>query len=158
MGFAANSFGQLTPVTATAESSATIVTQMAITKNIDLRFGQVAVSAVTAGTITIGTDNSVSTSGAEVQAMGGTTSAASFGVTGTNDAVYTISCPATINLTGGGPAMLVTLTRTPAGATSTLSATGTATIIVGGTLSVAAGQPAGLYENDTDLDVTVNYN
>jgi hypothetical protein len=37
-------------------------------------------------------------------------------------------------------------------------ASGTQTLLVGGTLNVLGGQPADTYSNDTDLKVTVNYN
>jgi len=35
---------------------------------------------------------------------------------------------------------------------------GAQTLLVGGTLNVAAAQAAGVYTNTTDMTVTVNYN
>lgn len=48
-------------------------------------------------------------------------------------------------------------TSTPS-ATGTIDGTGSQTLNVGATITVAASQPAGVYVSATPFDVTVNYN
>ena len=153
LGFAANAFGQ---VSATATATATILTPIAITKTVDLNFGNLAVHPTTAGTLALATDNNRSITGGVTLMPAGTVSAASFTVTGNTNAIYTITLPGSIVITDGTHNMTVNaFTSTPA-TTGTLTL-GTSTLRVGATLVVPGGQSAGIYTNTTDLDVTVNY-
>jgi hypothetical protein len=143
-----------------ANSGATIVAPITIVKDVDLNFGNVAVSTV-AGTVVLATDGARTlTGGITLPVNTGTVTAAKFTVGGQDDYTYTIALPtAAITLTGVTPANTMTLTTVvsdPA-TTGTLSS-GAQTLLVGGTLNVAGGQPADVYSNATGLTVTVNYN
>ncbi len=149
--------------TATANSSATIITPITIVKVQDLNFGNIAVRATGTGGTVVLTPAGVrsATGGVTLPAVAGTVTAASFNVGGDGNRTFSISLPtAPITLTGPtGVTMtmsLGTFTSAPSG-TGTLSA-GTRNVTVGGTLTVSAGQTPGLYTNTGGLTVTVNYN
>lgn len=155
-GFAVTSKAQ---VTATASSSATIITPIAISKTADLNFGNIAVSPTVPGTVALATSGTrTPTGGVTLPAVTGTVTAASFTVTGSGTSTFAITLPGTISLSDGAThtMSLGTLVSNPSG-TGTLAA-GTATVAVGGTLTVSAGQVAGTYTNAAGLAVTVNYN
>jgi hypothetical protein len=88
--------------------------------------------------------------------FGGVHLLAMYDLTGSNNGSYTIILPGTITITepGGTTTTITNFTSFPSG-TGTFSGQGTATLVVGATLRVAAGQQSGVY---TDLfDVTVAY-
>jgi hypothetical protein len=156
LGFSAASYAQ---VTATASTSATIITPIAITKSVDMDFGSVAVSPTIAGTVLL-SPAGLRTAGGGVTLPVVTlpVTAAKFTVTGLAGSTYSITLPGTITLSDGASHTMTvgTFTSTP---TPTGSLTGgSEDIFVGGTLNVAAGQTAGTYTNNSDLAVTVNYN
>lgn len=153
------SFTAKAQVSATASSSATIITPIAISKTVDLNFGNVAVSPTISGTVVLSPASTrTAGGGVTLPVTTGTVTAAKFVVTGAAGATFSISLPgAPITLSNGAQTMTVgsfTSTPTPTG---TLTA-GTQDVYVGATLNVAAGQAAGLYTNASDLSVTVNYN
>ena len=144
-------------VTATATASATIITPIAITKNLDMSFGNVAVSAI-AGTVTLTPANTRTIAGGVTLPLAtGTVNAAKFTVTGLTGSTYSITLPSTaLTLTSGGNTMTVTaFTSTPT-PTGTLTG-GTEVVYVGATLNVGASQAAGTYTSAA-FPVTVNYN
>ncbi len=146
-------------VTATAGSEATIITPIAITKTVDLNFGNIAVQPNNGGTVVLAPDGSrTSTAGVTLPVSSGTVSAASFNVTGDGNRTFSITLPTSaITLTSGSNNMTMdTFTSTPSG-TGTLAG-GSQTVTVGATLIVNSGQTAGLYTNEDGLFVTVNYN
>ena len=147
-------------VTATATASSTIVTPIGITKTVDMNFGNVAINSTTAGTVVLAPAGTrTSTGGVTLPATAGTVAAAEFNVTGANNYTFSITLPSTSHeIKSGSNTMSVTgftSTPTPTGA---LSATGSATVKVGATLNVSAGQAAGTYTSVTPFEVTVNYN
>lgn len=158
-GFAANSYSQ---VSANAASSATIVTPIAISKAIDMNFGNLAVSA-TGGTVILAPASTRSlTGGVTLPVVTGTVTAAEFSITGQPNYTYSITLPSnslTITETVGGTATMTvsnfTSNPTPTG---TLNGSGAQTLKVGATLNVDANQAAGSYTNATGFTVTVNYN
>jgi len=152
LAFSASTFAQ---VSATATATAVIQTPLAITSTVNMDFGSMA--ATSGGTVDLALDNSLTPS-AGVTLIGGTATAASFTVTGINSATYDMSIPASIVLTNGTPADDMIVDNIIHNCTEQLSATGSETFAVGGTLNVAAAQAAGTYTNTTDLTVTVNYN
>jgi hypothetical protein len=146
-------------VSATATTSATIITPIAITKTVDMNFGNIAVSPTIAGTVVLAPAGTrTKTGGVTLPAVNGTVAAASFNITGLGTSTYAITLPGTITLTGtpSGSMTVGTFVSTPSG-TGTLTA-GAQTVLVGGTLNVGAAQAAGVYTNTTDMTVTVNYN
>ena len=147
-------------VKATATASSTIVTPIGITKTVDMNFGNVAINSTTAGTVVLAPAGTrTSTGGVTLPATAGTVAAAEFNVTGANDYTFSITLPSTSHeIKSGSNTMSVTgFTSTPT-PTGTLSATGSATVKVGATLNVSAGQAAGTYTSVTPFEVTVNYN
>lgn len=155
LGFLSTIFGQ---VSGTATASATIITPIAISKTVDMNFGNVAVSAV-AGTVVL-TPASVrtKTGGVTLPIVAGTISAASFNVTGLGSYTFTITLPSTpLTISNGSNTMTVNaFTSTPSG-TGTLSG-GAQVLNVGATLNIGINQAAGLYTSATPFTVTVNYN
>lgn len=147
--------------TATATATATIVTPISISKTADMSFGNLSVQAATGGTVILAPNGSQTrTSGVTLPATRGTVTAAAFTVTGTGTYTYAITLPTAavtlIHATVPANTMDATLfTSTPSG-TGALTG-GTQNITVGATLTVAAGQAAGVYTSG-NFDVTVNYN
>jgi len=141
-----------------AETKATIITPITITKTVDLNFGNI-VSGTALGTVTVDPAGARSSTGDITlpTATPGTITAASFTVTGLDAATYSITLPTSFTVTGPGTAMTVNgFTSTPTG--TGLLTSGTQTLTVGATLNVNAGQAAGTYSNATALEVTVAYN
>ncbi len=156
LGFASSSFAQ---VTATASTTATIIGPIAITKDVDMSFGNVAVSPTLGGTVVLPTAGARTlTGGVTLPVITGTVTPASFTVTGEGTSTYSITLPSSaITLTGPSGTMSVdNFVSTPSG-TGTLTA-GTQIVKVGATLNVGSAQAAGTYTNASGLFVTVNYN
>ena len=145
--------------TATATATATVITPISISKNADMSFGNLAVQAGTGGTVVLapaGTRSS--TSGVTLPSATGTVTAASFTVTGSGSSTYAITLPSSVTLThtnGTNTMSAGTFTSNPS-TPGTLSS-GTQDVAVGATLTVAAGQLAGVYTSG-NFNVTVNYN
>lgn len=146
--------------TASATATATIVTPIAITKVVDMNFGNVAVQSTTGGTVVLSPAGARTPSGGvTLPTNNGTVAAASFTVTGVATYSYSITLPSTdLTITSGSNTMIVNnFTSNPSGPNGLLTA-GTQTLRVGATLNVNAAQPAGTYVSGTPFDVTVNYN
>jgi hypothetical protein len=154
IAFSTDAFGQ----NATATATATIVSPIAITKDVDMNFGNVAVNT-SAGTVILAPDGTrSSTGGVTLPATTGTVAAASFTVTGTSGYTFSITLPSVATtVTSGSDNMTVDTFTSSLGATSTLTG-GTATLEVGATLNVTGSQAPGTYVSGTPFTVTVNYN
>ncbi|HRZ42583.1 MAG TPA: DUF4402 domain-containing protein [Bacteroidales bacterium] len=143
----------------TAQTSAYIVTPIAIQKTVDLNFGKI-VPSTTAGTVVVtpaGARNF--TGGAQVFLNDQTFAAAEFTVTGEANATYSITINnSSFTVTNGANSMTVNTISTSPTPTGTLSAGGTQTLSVGATLNVDANQAAGQYSNTNSLQITVAYN
>jgi hypothetical protein len=143
---------------ATANSTADIVAAISIAKDTggDLGFGY-AVASGTAGTVVIANDGTRTCNGGVTCIAGGTTSAASFTVTGQANYTYAITLPSSVTLTDGASNNMTvdTFTSNPA-TTGTIGSGGSQTIAVGATLNVTASQAAGTYTGT--FDVSVDYN
>jgi hypothetical protein len=158
----AGSTASFAQATATASASATIITPITIVKNVDMNFGNVAVSATIAGTAVLapaGTRTTGGAGGVTLPATNGTVAAASFTVSGQGSYTYAITLPVSCTITDAGSHTMTVnaFTSSPA-TTGTLSAGGSQTLTVGATLNVAAAQAAGSYTNAAGVPVTVNYN
>lgn len=156
IAFSASSFAQSS---ATATSTATIVTPISITKTVDMNFGNIAVNS-SSGTVVLSPEGArSSTGGVTLPGTSGTVTAASFDVTGEGAYTYAITLPSSVTITRNSGAEIMTVnafTSTPS-ATGTLTA-GAQTLTVGATLNVGASQVAGTYVSGTAFTVTVNYN
>ena len=151
--------GAFAQATATANATATIVTPISITKNVDMNFGNVAVQTATGGTAVLTPAGTrTSTGGVTLPVTAGTVTAASFTVNGQGVYTYAITLPTTaLTLTSGSNTMTATAFTSTPSLTGILTA-GAQTLNVGATLNVAAAQPSGLYISGTPFNVTVNYN
>ena len=153
-----SSFAQ---ATATASASATIITPITIVKDVDMNFGNVAVSATLGGTVVLapaGTRTTGGAGGVTLPATVGTVAAASFTVSGQANYTYAITLPTTKTITSGANTMTVDNFTSNPSATGTLSGSGSQTLTVGATLNVSAAQASGVYTNASGVPVTVNYN
>ncbi|NLK54724.1 MAG: DUF4402 domain-containing protein [Bacteroidales bacterium] len=148
-----------------AEATATIITPISLTNDILLDFG--AVIAGGAGTVIIAPDDTRSETGGVTLHLSDVGSAASFTVAGEPGFTYSVTLPggATTISDGAGATMTVdSWTNSPTGLGCQLDGTtGTQTLTVGATLTVAAGQTPGVYSSSNsggsgDFTVTVNYN
>jgi hypothetical protein len=142
---------------ATATATVTIAAAIGIAKTVDMSFGTIGTTAI-AGTVDLGTDGSRTCT--DVDCLGSSPgAAASFNVTGDNNATYSVTLPGTVSLTGPGPAMTANAFTSSPTATGTLSGAGAETLLVGATLAVGTVgvQTPGTYTS-TDFTVTVDYN
>jgi len=156
--FSKVSYAQQT-ASATAAASATIITPIAISKTADMNFGNIAVSASSGGTVILAPAGTRTTTGnVSLPATTGSPAAASFTVTGQGSYTYAITLPTTATLTDGASHTMTvgTFTSNPS-STGTLSS-GTQTLTVGATLTVAAGQAVATYTTSSPFTVTVGYN
>ena len=146
---------------ATATTTATILSALSITNTTPLDFGTIVTG--TAGTVTISTAGARSSTGPVLHASN-LGQAATFEVDGSANLTYSIAItPASLTITHTTlPANTMTVDNfqsSPAvAAGGQLDGTGQETIAVGGDLDVGTNQEPGTYENAADLTVTINYN
>ena len=159
LGFTSASFAQdgpkSTATNATAEASATMLTPLKLVKTQDLNFGKIA-SSNEQGTAVLTTESVISRTGGVAILDGITPTAAQFTVTGEEGQTYSMSAPASIELTSGSTNLTLALVYDKEKTGNTL-ASGTSVISVGGTLTVPANTVAGEYKNESGLKITVNY-
>ena len=151
VGFSVSSHAAAT----SASGTATVIVDMGITKNADLRFGKFA--AGTGGTVVMTTAGVRSKTSAVMLSALDAGGAASFAVTGDSTATYAITLPTTVTITHTNTTNTMsvgTFVSNPSG-TGTLTA-GAQTLLVGGTLTVGSAQVAGAYSGS--FSVTVDYN
>ena len=156
LGFSGVSFGVGPLVTGTSAASATIMATLTIANSIPLNFGVISAGTL-ASTVSIGglDVRNVATGDAALLSFGAPAKTGVFAITGTPNAAFSITVPAgPVALTG--TTMTITGFTSDLGTTSTLSATGTQTLKVGGILNVGINQAAGTFSGN--YDVTVNYN
>jgi hypothetical protein len=145
------------PASATAPACATVVTPIAIKNVRGLAFGSFAPGSIP-GTVTVEPNGLRTTSGGEGPSLvTSTVTAASFIVTGTPNANYTITLPTLATLTGPGPAMPLTDFTSDPTSPGTLNGNGRQTVNVGATLTVgpSSTQTTGVYSGT--FTVTVDY-
>jgi len=161
-GFSANIMAQATKNTT---AGAKIVAPISITETSALHFGTMAVLAGTPGTCVLSTQGvRTATGGVNLSAQTPIAANAAYNVGGAISTTYAITLPSTITVSNGTPAQDMTintlLARTASagtnGLTGTLNGSGADSFTIGGTLNVAAAQPAALY-NGT-FNVTIAYN
>jgi|SwirhisoilCB3_FD_contig_41_7368010_length_672_multi_2_in_0_out_0_1 spore coat protein U-like protein len=155
----APAFAQTTQVSAPATTSADaiVVAPISVSNNgTTLNFGKIAASSAP-GTVAIDSAGTLTSSAPNLHVAGSTGSVPTFTVTGAASLAYTANIPATATLLltpGGGASMSANLSKS--GGAASLSAGGTDTFKVVGTLNVLANQTPGTYHGT--FDVTVQYN
>ena len=157
--FVGISIGTFAQVTATASASATIITPIAISKSVDMDFGNIAAGS-SAGSVQLTPAGSRSlTGGITLPGIQGTVTPASFLISGAPNVAYSITLPVNaLIITSGSNNMEVNVFESDPAATGTLGTNGLQTLNVGATLIVGASQPAGSYSSNSPFAVTVNYN
>jgi hypothetical protein len=157
--FAISTFAQSNGISATATSSATIITPISMSSDVPLAFGNVAVNA-NAGTVVMTPASPTvrtSTGGVTLPQTTGTYTAAHFIVGGQGNSAFTIGLPTDITITSSSNTMHVTTFLSSLTSNSgTLNSSGVSSFYVGATLNVNATQASGLYSGT--FNVTVNYN
>lgn len=141
--------GSALAASASGTANATVLAPIAIAAGQTLEFGTFAGNG--AGTVVVSTAGARSFTGSVVGA-GGTVRQGQFSVTGTGAATFAITYPGSVNLTSGANTMAL---QVSGASTGTLSS-GSATVNVGGELTVAANQAAGSYTGT--YSITVEYN
>ena len=139
---------------ATALASAEICQPVSIQKPADLNFGAL-IATRSAGQVTLGQDGGRSTTGGVVLGSAAGVSAASFQVAGEPHAAFSVTLPASIEITSG-PSRMTVAGFSAGGATQALDASGRLALKVGATLGVEANQAPGAYTGS--FAVTVAYN
>lgn len=151
-------FDSSAQVSATATATATIVTPIAITKDLDMSFGNLAVSG-TPGTVELTPSNTRNViGGVTMPITQGTVQAAKFTVTGQAGYTYAITLPTgSHTLESGANQMIADDFESLPNGVGTLTG-GTSDLYVGATLHVGGTQAAGTYVSTAPFTVTVNYN
>ena len=147
---------------ASATATATIISPISIVKNVDMNFGNIAVSTLAGGTVTLdpsaaGTRTPNGGGGVSLPAITGTVAAAQFTVSGQGSSTYDISLPVSATLSNAGNNMVAD-NFTSSIATGSLNVSGTESFYVGADLNVGASQPPGVYTTSSPFFVIVSYN
>jgi len=154
VAFTAVTFAQ--GVTESATATATIITPLTITHDVDLAFGNVAVGAG-GGTVVLATNSTRTATGDVSFQSTPAGTAARFIVSGLPGQTYIITLPAdgVVTISNGANTMAVNGFNSDVASPATLAA-GNNNLLVGATLVVNGNQPAGAYSGT--FDVTVAYN
>jgi hypothetical protein len=162
LGFAGAAAAQ-TSANTTASGSLGVVQPISIAKVTDLSFGTVVRPGSGSGTVTVdaSTGNRVLTGGVSAINGGPFTSItrAAFTVSGEGGYNFTVTIPASFNITRNGNQDPIQVNLTSTTGTGTLSnafgTTGTATVGVGGSVTLSNGTPSGAYTGA--FTITVAY-
>lgn len=169
-GFSTTAMAQTSATVTATAAGAKLIVPMTLTQTSPLHFGTITLPDGTGGTVLLSTANARTFTGAGViaSAVAPLQTNAAYNVTGTQNVTYALTLPTAITVTetvGSTATMIINaLTvkfgtnaeKTAVAATSVLSAEGTDNFIVGGTLTVASAQVAGIYAGT--FPVTVDYN
>ena len=145
---------------AIGQGKAKVLRSITLTKTADLVFGRVTLPPSGSGTVTIDATTGVRSTTGGVFSLGSPTPGrATFDVGGEGGQVFSITVPATFQMTGTATPLTVTTTNS-AGGTGVLSASlgsaGTFVLGVGGSFTLASSSPTGNYTGS--FLVTVAYN
>ena len=145
---------------ATASASATVVTPITVTKNVDLEFGSFSPDPGYVGTITLtpALMTARSKTGTGLTLYTSAISAAKFTITGTDSQTFTFVLPSSAQSMVGSVTGTMNATNFTSDLTSGTAAlvSGSKVMYVGATLNVGANQVSGEYTGS--FDVTVAYN
>jgi hypothetical protein len=153
-----------TSANTTASGSLGVVQPISIAKVTDLSFGTVVRPASGNGTVTIDATTGGRTMTGGVSAIAGgpftAVTRAAFTVSGEGGYNFSVTIPASFNITRNGNQDPIQVTLTSTTGTGTLSnsfgTTGTATVGVGGSVLLSNGTPSGAYTGT--FTITVAYN
>jgi hypothetical protein len=135
----------LLAATATSTVGATLLGSISSSTLQNLQFGELTAGPI-AGTVLLTANGVRSSTGGVSLSLTGTSSPATFTLTGNPNATYAITLPVSVTITDGtGNSMTVDGFLSLPAATGQLSATGQQTLAVGGRLNVPANQVMGAY-------------
>lgn len=167
-GFSANVMAQ-TSATENTAAGAVLITAMTLSETAPLHFGSIVLTNASGGTVLLPSNSTTRefTGGVATSAATPVATNAAYDVTGTGLETYAVTLPTTTTVTHtsistGVYTMDITLMKARfngAGSdavTSTLTAGGTDSFTLGGTLTVKADQVGGIYAGT--FDVTIDYN
>jgi len=142
--------------TATATVTANIVITMSLTTQSNIAFGDVSAGS-TSGTVILSTQGNRTSTGGTTINSGQSGSQAEFSATGEPGAVFSVSKPASIQLTSASNNTMVVdnFISEPANG-GQLDASGNKTVLVGATLHVSSHQAFGSYTGLMVLNVDYN--
>jgi hypothetical protein len=166
-GFSTKAIAQTSATVTGTTAGAQLIIPMAIGQDSPLHFGTINLVAGVGGTVVLSTVNAARsfTGGVVASAVTPLATNAAYHVTGTKNESYALTLPATITVTetvGNSASMVISdlkarfLGAADDAVISTLSATGTDSFTVGGTLTVSPSQVGGIYAGA--FNVTVDYN
>jgi hypothetical protein len=142
---------------ASAITTAEIVSPLVIAKTDDLNFGTL-LSPTAAATLIVQPDGDLAGDTNLRVVSGQSAKPASFAIAGDIGAVVYITLPAAdYNVSNGSETMTITNIVSDPSAQLTLGPGGSGEITVGATLEIDANQEAGTYTNASDLEVTISY-
>lgn len=164
--FSNNLMAQTEATVTGTTAGAVLIVPMSLTQTAPLHFGSSVLTGVTGGTVVL-PSNSVTrvyTGDVATSAAAPAPTNAAYSVTGTAAETYALTLPGTVTVTHTNATdnmIISALTARFIGAgadavTSTLSATGTDSFTVGGTLTVKSTSIGGVYAGT--FDVSVDYN
>jgi hypothetical protein len=156
-----------TSKTVTTDAGAKLIVPMTLTQTSPLHFGTINLLVGAGGTVVLPSNSTTRTftGGVVASTVAPVATNAAYNVTGTKNTTYALTLPATITVTetlGSSATMIISdLLARFNGASgdaivSTLSIAGTDSFTLGGTLTIAASQVAGIYAGT--FNVTVDYN
>jgi hypothetical protein len=154
--------GASAQTTATASADAEILAALSINVNPALNsldFGTVAIGNIGApAALVVPPTAAPALAGCSAQVFcGGTATAPQFTIDGQPAEVVDITIPATVTLTSGGNSMTVgSFTTSLGGTQATLDGAGDASFYLGGTLTIAPTQAAGVYTGNIVVSVAYN--
>jgi hypothetical protein len=165
--FSGSVLAQTSSTVAATSAGAKLIVPMTLTETAPLHFGTINGLLGAGGTCTLPSNSTVRvfSAGLAASAVAPLATNAAYNVTGTMNATYALTLPASITVTETVASVatmdITSLTARFNGAladdvVSTLSATGTDSFTLGGTLTVAPGQVAGIYAGT--FAVSVDYN
>ncbi len=168
-GFSVEVKAQTSASVPATHAGAVLMVAMGLTQTAPLHFGSSALTTTAGGTIVLPANSTTRTytGGVATSAATPVATNAAYNVTGTMNETYAITLPTTVTVTNtqastGVYQMDITLmsayvaSKSAVSSTGTLSATGTDSFTLGGTLTVKANQLGGIY--DATFGVSVDYN
>jgi hypothetical protein len=166
-GFTTNTFAQTSATVTGTSAGAKLIKPLTLTQTSPLHFGTINVLTGAGGTVKLPSNSTtrVFSAGVSESTVAPNATNAAYNVTGTKNVTYALGLPESITvtetITGSATMTIDSLTARFNGAgtdavTSTLSATGTDSFTVGGTLTIAPSQEGGIYAGT--FNVTIDYN
>lgn len=142
-------------VVADASIAANIVTQVSISRIVNMNFGEIRGTTIAGTVVLTPKETRIATGG--VQLVPGKAESATFTIDGQGSYTYSVTLPSyTLATAGEHHHIIVNNFRSLPAETGNLS--DALTLNIGATLNVAGDQPTGHYTSATPFDVIINYN